>query len=52
VNVKRIIGWLLFAFVIFFIITQPETSADIVSSAFQGLSNAASAFANFVTSLF
>jgi large-conductance mechanosensitive channel len=52
VNVKRVIAWLLLAFVIFFIVTQPETSADMVRSAFRGLSNAASGFANFVTSLF
>ena len=52
VNVKRVIAWLLLAFVIFFIVTQPETSADMVRSAFRGLSNAASALANFLTSLF
>lgn len=51
VNVKRVIAWLLLAFVVFFIVTQPETSADMVRSAFRGLSSAASAFANFVTSL-
>lgn len=50
-NVKKLIAWLLVAFLIFFIVTQPETSADMVRSAFRGLSNAASAFANFVTSL-
>jgi len=52
VNVKRVIAWLLLAFIVFFIVSQPETSADMVRSAFRGLSNAASGFANFVTSLF
>jgi thiosulfate reductase cytochrome b subunit len=52
VNVKRVIAWLLLAFIVFFIVSQPETSADMVRSAFRGLSNAASALANFLTSLF
>jgi len=51
VNVKRLIAWLLLAFIVFFIVTQPDTSADMVRSAFRGLSNAASALANFVTQL-
>jgi hypothetical protein len=51
VNGKRLIAWLLLAFIVFFIVTQPDTSADMVRSAFRGLSNAASAFANFVTQL-
>lgn len=51
VNVKKLIAWLIIAFIIFFIVTQPETSADMVRSAFRGLSNAAAAFANFITSL-
>lgn len=50
-NAKKIVGLLLLAFVIFFIVTQPETSADIVRSTFRGLSNAASAIADFVTNL-
>lgn len=50
-NAKKVVGLLLLAFVIFFIVTQPETSADIVRSTFRGLSNAASAIADFVTNL-
>ena len=50
-NVKRVIAWLLLAFVIFFIVTQPESSAGLVRTAFQGLSDAAESFADFVRSL-
>ncbi len=51
VNAKKIVGLLLLAFVLFFIITQPETSADIVRTTFRWLSDAASAIANFITNL-
>ncbi len=51
VNAKKVVGLLLLAFVLFFIITQPETSADIVRSTFRGLSNVASAIADFITNL-
>jgi hypothetical protein len=51
VNIKKLVAWLVVAFIVFFIVTQPETSADMVRSAFRFLSNAASAFANFITSL-
>ncbi len=50
-NAKKIVGLLVLAFVIFFIVTQPETSADIVRSIFRGLSNAAAAIADFITNL-
>jgi len=51
VNIKKLVAWLVVAFIVFFIVTQPETSADMVRSAFRFLSNAAAAIANFITSL-
>lgn len=50
-SIKKVVAWLLLAFVVFFVITQPNTSADMVRSAFTGLSDAAGSFADFVTSL-
>jgi hypothetical protein len=49
--VKKVLTWLAIAFVIFYIMKAPESSADIVRSAGQALGNAASSLATFVGSL-
>jgi large-conductance mechanosensitive channel len=51
VNLKKIVAWLVVAFVIFYVIQAPEQSAQIVKNAGQALGNAASSFADFVGSL-
>ena len=48
---KKVLTWLALAFVIFYVIKAPETSADIVRSAGQALGEAASSLAAFVGSL-
>jgi hypothetical protein len=50
-TVKKLLTWLAIAFVIFYIMKSPESSADIVRSAGQALGNAASSLATFVGSL-
>ena len=51
VNLKKVITWLLVAFVVFYVIQAPEKSADIVKSAGETLGNAASSLGDFVSSL-
>jgi large-conductance mechanosensitive channel len=51
VNLKKIITWLVVAFVIFYVIQAPEASAQIVKNAGQALGDAASSLAAFVGSL-
>ena len=51
VTVKKALTWLAVAFVIFYVIKAPESSADIVRSAGHALGNAASSLAAFVGSL-
>jgi len=51
VNLKKVVTWLVVAFVIFYIIRAPESSAEIVRSAGQALGDAASSLASFVGSL-
>jgi large-conductance mechanosensitive channel len=51
VNLKKVLTWLVVAFVIFYIIQAPENSAEIVRSAGEALGDAASSFAAFVGSL-
>ncbi len=50
-NLKKIITWLVVAFVIFYVIQAPEASAQIVKNAGQALGDAASSLAAFVGSL-
>ena len=50
-NLKKVVTWLVVAFVIFYVIQAPEQSAQIVKNAGQALGNAASSFADFVGSL-
>jgi hypothetical protein len=49
--VKKALTWLAIAFVLFYVIKAPESSADIVRSAGQALGDAASSLAAFVGSL-
>jgi hypothetical protein len=48
---KKVLTWLVVAFVIFYIIQRPEDSANIVRSAGSALSDAATSLAAFVGSL-
>jgi hypothetical protein len=51
VNLKKVVTWLVVAFVIFYVIQAPEESAEIVKSAGQALGDAASSLSAFVGSL-
>jgi large-conductance mechanosensitive channel len=51
VNLKKVITWLILAFVVFYVIREPDQSAEIVKSAGRALGNAASSLAAFVGSL-
>ena len=48
---KKVLTWLALAFVIFYIISAPESSADFVRSAGQAIGNAATSLASFFESL-
>ncbi|WP_448627063.1 hypothetical protein [Geodermatophilus sp. URMC 64] len=50
-SLKKVIAWLVVAFVVFYVIKFPETSAQMVRSAGTALGNAASSLADFVGSL-
>ena len=51
VTVKKVLTWLALAFVVFYVISAPESSADFVRSAGQALGDAASSLASFFDSL-
>ena len=51
VNLKKVIGWLIVAFVVFYVIRAPDQSAQIVRNAGHALGDAASSLATFVGSL-
>jgi Sec-independent protein translocase protein TatA len=51
VNLKKVVTWLVVAFVIFYVIQQPEKSAEMVRGAGHALGEAASSMAAFVGSL-
>jgi hypothetical protein len=51
VNLKKVVTWLVVAFVLFYVIQAPEQSAELVRNAGQALGDAASSFAQFVGSL-
>jgi large-conductance mechanosensitive channel len=51
VSVKKVISWLVVAFVVFYVIKNPNDSAEMVRSAGQALGNAASSLGDFVGSL-
>ena len=50
-NLKKIVTWLVVAFVVFYVIQAPEASAQIVRNAGNALGDAASSLAAFVGSL-
>lgn len=52
VSVKKVAAWLLVAFALFYVVTAPESSAEIVRSALSALADAARSFARFLQSLF
>lgn len=51
-KIKRILGLLLIAFVIFYVLSFPEDSSQIIKSTITALGDAASNFATFVKSIF
>jgi hypothetical protein len=51
VTLKKVLTWLAVAFIVFYVIKAPESSANIVRSAGQALGDAASSLAAFVGSL-
>ncbi|MGY1719592.1 MULTISPECIES: hypothetical protein [unclassified Blastococcus] len=50
-NLKKVLTWVVVAFVLFYVIQAPESSAEIVRSAGEALGEAASSLAQFVGSL-
>ncbi len=50
-NLKKVVAWLVLAFVLFYVIQAPESSAALVRSAGQALGDAATSLATFVGSL-
>ncbi|MGY1835129.1 hypothetical protein ACI79P_08475 [Blastococcus sp. SYSU DS0510] len=50
-NLKKVLTWLVVAFVLFYVIQAPESSAQLVRSAGEALGDAASSLAQFVGSL-
>jgi hypothetical protein len=51
VNLKKVVTWLVVAFVLFYVIQAPEQSAQLVRNAGNALGDAASSIAQFVGSL-
>jgi large-conductance mechanosensitive channel len=51
VTLKKVVGWLVVAFVVFYVIQAPEQSAQMVKNAGEALGDAASSLAAFVGSL-
>jgi hypothetical protein len=51
VSLKKVVSWLVVAFVVFYVIKFPEASANFVRSAGNALGSAASSLAAFVGSL-
>ncbi|KOT28199.1 membrane protein [Streptomyces caelestis] len=49
VNAKKIAVYILVVFVLYLIITDPETAADYVQIGFEGISDAAKAVGDFMT---
>lgn len=50
-NAKKIVTWLAVAFVVFYLLSEPTGSADIVKGAIDGLGEAAGKMADFVGNL-
>lgn len=52
VSVKKVAGWLVIAFVLFYVISAPESSAELVRTGVTALGDAAQQFTRFLQSLF
>lgn len=50
-NLKKLVTYLLIAFLIFFVVTAPAGAADIVRSATRGLGQLADGLSSFIKSL-
>ena len=50
VTVKKVLTWLALAFVVFYVISAPESSADFIRTAGHALGDAASSLAEFFDS--
>ena len=50
-NLKKVVTWLVVAFVVFYVIQAPEQSAQLVRNAGAALGDAAASLAQFVGSL-
>ena len=50
-NLKKVLTWLVVAFVVFYIIQAPESSAQLVRNAGSALGDAATSFAAFLGNL-
>jgi hypothetical protein len=48
---KKIIGWAIVLFIVFYIATQPAGAAGLVHHGYNGLHSAANSLARFVNSL-
>lgn len=51
-KIKKVIGLLLLGFVVFYVLSFPEDSSNIIRSTVDALGDAASNFATFVKSIF
>ena len=51
VTTRKVVGWLLLAFVLFYVITAPDESADLVRKIVDGLGSAADSFSEFIQSV-
>jgi hypothetical protein len=51
VNLKKVVTWLIVAFVVFYIIQAPDSSAELVRRAGTALGDAASSLATFLGNL-
>ena len=51
-GVKKVVAWLVIAFVVFYVIKQPDNSARLVREAGHALGDAASSLSTFVGSIF
>ena len=50
-NLKKVLAWLVVAFVVFYIIQAPEASAELVKSAGTALGDAAQGLPTFIGNL-
>ena len=48
---RRLAGWVLVAFAVFYLLTNPEGAAGLVVHVLDGLGHAASSLSSFVSSL-